>query len=280
LPALDAAADDDRQFTAAPEEPFVPLGPPAPPGLPETPAPAPAPAPSAEGGDDGSGGAPPNWAAWYYHRSLGYSGPPPDSVLEAEEDLRFFASTPMSPPDYSEQPGMFSGYDYSTTNVAAYFDQRSSPEEVASTIKDKPQGMFPFGVYGLYGETSLQEGRVYDLRGARTAAFLPDVVAHCIESGHYVRVESVTSTSFTFRTGPSHFDGANAFITFTALPGNLGVDLNHRGYAPNASVLNSILAPIGAPGVVWPNMAKNVGESIPDRTPIHPGPRIWNVTTP
>jgi RHS repeat-associated protein len=143
----------------------------------------------------------------------------------------------------------YCGYEYVTENEVGSTSQGVTPETAMAHLQFNPNAYFPFDVvpkaWPRTWPPSIQSGAVYDLRDVRFP----------FDWGNHVVVENVTSTSFTFRTLPDHFDGPDALITFTTYEKDGKVYLQQEAYAPLAGEIGRFIAPLGARGLIWPLQA-------------------------
>lgn len=172
-----------------------------------------------------------------------------------------------------------SGYAYIIDDPVGTTEEVSAVEGAAA-LKRNPNRIFPFSVESEGGGKikEIREGISYNLSGSRLASedartilpffgIITILLAEHFDQGHWVSVENVTPTGFTFRTQKSHFDGPNATITFTFYEYNGMTYLRRTANAPDADWLSSIFAPSQA-RQVWREQAWNLSREL--------GTNIWN----
>lgn len=202
---------------------------------------------STYGGDPGQvtgSGTSPEPAGWDPEapEHAGGGGEPPEWWLRETVDEEDFV-------DWDYWP---KGYRYVEENVVGPRRVGITPTATMRTLESNPNAFFPFFVTPLSGPSTIREGQIYDLQWVRWP----------FDNGNFVRVESVTPTSFTFLTLDGHFDGPGATITFSAVERNGVVLLRQEGYAPTAGAFNSTFAPFGATSITWQYQAATLGAAM------------------
>jgi hypothetical protein len=134
------------------------------------------------------------------------------------------------------------GYSYTIRHEVGYIDKGDTAADLMWRLMEQPNDFFPFRVVNLTDSNAgIRKGHKYDLQHTRFLGDMPNEVV----------VESTSSTSFTFLTLETHFDGPGARITFTTYEENGIVYLEHNANAPDAGLLNATFAPAGAAFLGW-----------------------------
>ena len=163
------------------------------------------------------------------------------------------------------------GYEYWKQSVVGSVANGTTPQSAMAAIQAHPSAIFPFKVVGLNGETTIEDGAIYDLQGPRL--LLPNV----LDTGNFVLVDQKSDVGFRFRTGPGHFDGIDATISFTTFESGGKIILQQHGYAPDAGRFNSAFGPPLAQGFAWMEQASNLRDAIgtqPPAPPLFLGPAL------
>jgi len=182
--------------------------------------------------------------AAFEQRAAAIRGQSPPTEVELHEEARNQDAESVAPTEApTDQRGAWpTGYSYVIRQEVGYIEEGDTAEEMMLRLQDRPNDFFPFTVVNLTDPNAgIVEGHKYDLQHTRFLGDKPNEVV----------VESANSTSFTFLTLESHFDGPGARITFTTYEENGVIYLEHNANAPDAGLLNSTVAPTGAASFGW-----------------------------
>jgi hypothetical protein len=122
-------------------------------------------------------------------------------------------------------------------------------EKAMALMQQSPNVVFPFGVRGADGETTIQVGHVYYLDHVRAPG----------DRNHPVRIADADKTSFTFVTLPGHFRGAGRMVRFRTLERDGRLLLRQEGRS--AATMLDGLYDAGA-RIAWRYQADNLRAAI------------------
>ena len=148
-----------------------------------------------------------------------------------------------SPTNFRDPLGL---YDYEYNWEIGNVQDGVTAVKAMAYLQQHPAAIFPFGIRGTQGETSIQKGSIYDLS-----------VVTVFDAGIWneVQVTDVSDTSFTF-TSKGGLDPPSSTITFRTYEKNCKVYLQQEAHTPSLGLIDSFVKSMAR--VTWQQQSENL----------------------